>query len=69
MSLHADLLSLSDEELAAVMAHAQPLPPSSRAGFLIDVASELKRHTETGPGLIGRICRDLQRRHFHPPLN
>jgi hypothetical protein len=65
---HADLLSLSDAELEAVMQHAAPLPPSSRAAFLIDVAAELKRHAETGPGLVSRVCRDLQRRHFHPPI-
>jgi hypothetical protein len=68
MSSHPDLLSLSDDELAAVMAHAQPLAPSARAAFLIDVAAELKRYQEVGPGLVGRICRDAQRRHFDPPI-
>ena len=68
MSSHPDLLSLSDAELEAVMAHAAPLAPSARAAFLIDVASELKRHAETGPGIVSRICRDVQRRHFSPPI-
>jgi hypothetical protein len=67
MSSPADLLSLSDDELEAVMAAAVPLAPRSRDVFLREVAAELRRYQDIGPGLVGRVCRELQRKHFDPP--
>jgi hypothetical protein len=67
MSMPDNLLSLSDEELTAIMHAAGPLPPASRGAFLQEVASELSRCPVVGPGLLGRVCRELQRKHFDPP--
>jgi len=61
------LRGLTDDELAAVMAAAVPLKPQDRDALLRDVAAELEKYSELGPGLIGRIVREQQRRHFDPP--
>jgi hypothetical protein len=61
-------ISLSDDELEIVMSAAAPLPPQDRSRFLIDVAAELEKHrSDLGPGLITRVVRELQRKHFAPP--
>jgi hypothetical protein len=65
---HAALLSLSDAELETIMAHAAPLDRQRRDAFLQEVAAELRRYPETGPGLVGRVCREAQRKHFDPPI-
>jgi hypothetical protein len=66
------LLSLSDAELETVMACAAPLDRARRDGFLQEVAATLRRYQEVGqeigPGLVGRVCCELQRRHFDPPI-
>ena len=47
---------------------AQPLAPEDRARFLQDVAAELEKlRSDLGPGLIARVTRDAQKRHFDPP--
>ena len=68
MSSHVDLLSLSDAELEAVMAAAGPLDRQRRDLFLQEVAAELRRFLKPAPGLVGRVCREIQRRHFDPPM-
>ena len=60
------MLALTDDELAAVMSAAKPLPPSQRSVFLADVAAELSKYPEVGPGIIGRVCSKLQREHLSP---
>jgi hypothetical protein len=60
-------LALSDSELAAIMNAAKPIPPERRDGFLLAVASELKRCGEIGPGSVGRAIRAVQRQYFDPP--
>ena len=60
-------LSLSDEELDAVMRAAFPLQPRDRDAFLKDVANALQGH-ELGPGLLHRIVCEVQRRYWDPPL-
>jgi hypothetical protein len=50
------------------MAAAGPLSPRARDVFLQEVAVELRRYQEIGPGLVGRIVREVQRRHFDPPI-
>ena len=46
-------------------------PPSwkpRRLSLLLqDLATELSQHSEIGPGLIGRLARDMQRRYLEPP--
>ena len=48
-------LSLSDAELEAVLAAAQPLAPKDRDFFLRHVADALERYPEIGPGVIHRV--------------
>jgi hypothetical protein len=60
-------LSLSDSELAAVMAAAAPIPRDARDEFLRAVASELEKFEVLGVGVIGRVCSRLQREHMNPP--
>jgi hypothetical protein len=60
------MISLSDSELAAVMDAARPIPPRDRDQFLRDVANELARYPEVGPGVIGRVVAKTQRAHLAP---
>jgi hypothetical protein len=60
-------LSLSDDELAAIMDAAAPLPPHQRAAFLRAVSTELSKYPELGPGVIARVTAKLQRQHLNPP--
>jgi hypothetical protein len=59
---------LSDSELDAVFAAAQPIPVSRRDAFLQDVATLLRRCSEIGPGSVHRAIVEAQRAHFDPPL-
>jgi hypothetical protein len=57
-------ISLSDAELDAVMAAAQPLHPMDRSAFLSSVAYRLKKPV-TGPGTTNRIIREqLATKHY-----
>ena len=58
--------SLSDDEMSAVMEAARPIPARDRDQFLRDVAAELKKHLEIGPGVVGRTVARLQRQHLAP---
>ncbi len=60
-------VSLSDDELAIVMDAAQPLEPQARGKFLHDVAAELAKYPELGPGSVHRLVRATQRKYFDPP--
>ena len=60
-------VSLSDDQLAIVMACAQPIPASDRAQFLEDVAAQLAQYRELGPGWVSRIATAEQRKVFRPP--
>jgi hypothetical protein len=55
------LLSLSDDEFAAVQAAAAPIHPMQRDAFLQALATELEKHPVVGPGLVHRLAADLQR--------
>jgi hypothetical protein len=61
------MVSLSDTDLSAVMDAARPIPPPSRDRFPREVAAELAKHPELGPGLVARIVRELQHRHMVAP--
>jgi hypothetical protein len=61
------LVGLSDSELAAVMDAARPLAPKDRSEFLRAVASELAKHELLGPGVVGRVVSQMQRKYFDPP--
>jgi hypothetical protein len=60
-------ISLSDDELAIILSAAQPLAPQDRSRFLQDVAAELGRYQEVGPGIVSRVTREAQRRYLSPP--
>jgi hypothetical protein len=60
-------LNLSDDELAIVMDCAKPLRPAERNAFLVAVSIELGRERQLGPGIVSRVCRNLQRGFFDPP--
>jgi hypothetical protein len=62
------LLHLSDDELTAVMAAARPLARHQRDPFLQAVAAELSRLHDVGPGAVHRVCREVLKRFFDPPL-
>jgi hypothetical protein len=61
------LIKLSDDELSAVMTAAAPINVERRNAFLQQIASELAKCDEIGPGLIHRIVRETQRQFFDPP--
>jgi hypothetical protein len=63
------MISLSDSELQIVLSAAKPIPPRDRDQFLRDVASELARYPEVGPGIIGRVVARLQRQHLAPRMS
>jgi hypothetical protein len=54
-------LSLSDSQLDAVMRAAEPLLPLGRDPFLRAVAQRLRSEPTIGDGLVGRVCKELQR--------
>ena len=56
-------LALTDTQMTAVMAAAQPLPPADRSLFLQDVAAALDGK-ELGDGVVARVCREIQRRYW-----
>jgi hypothetical protein len=60
-------VKLSDSELDAVVAAARPLPIDLRDRFLHAVAHELSGRAVVGPGVVHRVCRELQRQFFAPP--
>jgi hypothetical protein len=57
------MLSLSDDEFAAVQAAAAPIHPMQRGAFLEALATELKKDPVVGPGLVHRLAAELQRRY------
>ena len=60
------VMSLSDSELTAVMTAAAPIYPRERDAFLRDVVAELAKYPEIGPGVVGRVVREIQRQHLAP---
>ena len=62
-------LSLSDDELAAIMTACAPLAPDRRNDFLQAVANTLATCPMIGPGSVHRAIVTAQRQHFDPPLD
>jgi hypothetical protein len=61
-------LSLSDEQMDAVMRAAAPLHPVDRGPFLERVAERLRGVEVVGDGLVSRIAREVQREFFKAPV-
>jgi hypothetical protein len=59
-------ISLTDDQLSAVMQAAEPLPPQDRSRFLRRVAS-LLRGRELGDGAVSRAARQAQAELFSAP--
>jgi hypothetical protein len=49
------------------MAAARPLDPELRDPFLRSVANALQGQTMIGPGVVARVCAEMQRQFFTPP--
>jgi hypothetical protein len=60
-------LSLSDDELNAIMLACEPLDPDRRDSFLRELADKLAQEPVIGPGTVGRAIRSTQRDFFSPP--
>jgi hypothetical protein len=61
-------VSLSDEQLTAIMSATAPLDPPDRSAFLAAIAAELRQHpAELGDGDIHRAIAAIQKRYFRPP--
>ena len=60
-------IRLTDEELDAIFAAARPIAVNRRDDFLQAVAASLRRLEVIGPGVVHRICAEVQREHFDPP--
>jgi hypothetical protein len=45
----------------------RPLDPDLRDPFLRSVAAALQGQAVIGPGVVARVCAELQRQFFHPP--
>jgi hypothetical protein len=62
------MIKLTDDELSAVMAAARPIAVERRDAFLQQVAAELRRCGEVGPGTVHRVVARAQREFFEPPV-
>jgi hypothetical protein len=60
-------LRLTNAELEAVMAAARPIAVEQRDAFLQQVAAGLASSPEIGPGVVHRVCREIQRAFFDVP--
>jgi hypothetical protein len=60
------LLALSDTQLEAVMAAANPIAPAKKSEFFEAIAARLAG-AELGDGAVARACRELQSLYFSPP--
>jgi hypothetical protein len=62
------LLKLSDTELDIVFAAASPLALQARDLFLRHVAERLVAMPHLGDGVVHRMCAEVQRQHWDPPV-
>jgi hypothetical protein len=62
-------LALTDEQLSAIMAAAEPLAPADRSAFLEDVAAALAALPVVGDGAVNRVVREAQSKYFRPELD
>jgi hypothetical protein len=61
-------LVLSDSQIDHIALVARPLRPTERTAFMAALFQDLiMRRDEVGDGELGRVLRDLQRKHSKPP--
>jgi len=60
-------IALSDEQLTAIFAAAQPLAPDRRSEFFEHVAREIATMPEVGDGSLHRVISRVQRQFWDPP--
>jgi hypothetical protein len=63
------MLRLTDSEMDIVLAAARPLAVEDRDPFLQEVAERLSSLPHLGDGAVHRVCAEIQRRHWDPPLH
>jgi hypothetical protein len=61
-------IALTDSELDIIFAAAQPLAVQDRDAFLQDVAKHLAALPHLGDGIVHRVCAEVQREHWDPPV-
>jgi len=62
------MLRLNDDEVAAILQAARPIPAHRRKAFLVAVADQLVALGELrGPGTAHRAIRMVARSYFDPP--
>jgi hypothetical protein len=60
-------LRLDDSQITTIMTFARPLSSADRDAFVRAVAAVLESQPEVGPGIVGRVCRELQGKFWRPP--
>jgi hypothetical protein len=61
-------MTLTDPQQLAVIHATRPLAPTERAAFTNALAAMLAGRHDVGDGELGRMLKDLQRKHFKPPV-
>jgi hypothetical protein len=61
-------IALTDEQITTIMQLTRPLQPDQRVAFFEMLAAKLNGRREIGDGTIYRLCRELQREVFAPPV-
>ena len=60
-------LSLTDQQMSAVLRACEPMLPADRDPFLRALAAALRDQRELGDGVVFRAIRHLQREFRQPP--
>ena len=58
---------LSSDQVEAVLRAARPLAPADHAAFLEEVSAAIADLPVVGDGVVHRVIRDVQRRHWRAP--
>jgi hypothetical protein len=65
-------LALSDIQIAQILSVSRPLQPKERTAFMAALFQQLLNSTTAMRSVdaeLGRMLRDLQRKHFKPPAD
>ncbi|MGA8294941.1 MAG: hypothetical protein WB820_21150 [Rhodoplanes sp.] len=61
------MFKLTSDQADTVLRAARPLQSADYDAFLQDVTEALAGCPELGPGIVHRVCRDIQRKYWDPP--